>query len=253
MVTRRTFVLQVATLAAPLVVVGRTPAQAAKPLALPANPSAEFLATIDANYRELVRGVMRSPTVTARHAEESFFAQPALYDWFLEHPDRASLAWRRLNVPCAEVVSEGRGAFAYKDEAGSHVSWRPVAKFTDGVVWYATGQVKFAPLLPVVAVKGVAILKCPRKSVGKTGEAAIFEPSTTIYAQTDSRAASAVLRLVGPAAPRLAEQGAEQLLLFFSGPSRYVFDHPEDGAKLLAPPDLASPRRRGRDPRGGSR
>ena len=178
---------------------------------------------------------MRAPTVTAKYAEEAFFAHPALYDWFLKHADRAATAWRRLNVPCAEVTDEGGGVFAYRDDNGSAVGWRPVATFADGVVWYAAGKIKLGALLPVVAVKGVAILKCPRKSVGKTGEAAIFEPTTVVYAQTDSRAATAVLRVVGSAAPKMAEQGAEQLLLFFSGPSRYVFDHPEDAAKLLAP------------------
>ncbi len=243
MLSRRSFVARAAAaLAVPLVLTGDSPAQGeratkpeAKPLAVPANPSAEFLAAIDAPYRDAVRAVMRDPTVTATHKEEPFFAQPAVYDWLLKHADRAATAWRRLNVPCAEVVAKGDGVFAYRDEAGSEVAWRPVATFADGVVWYAAGKVKLGALLPVIAVKGVAIRKCPRKSVGKTGEAAIFETSTVVYAQTDSRAAATVLRIVGPAAPRMAEQGAEQLLLFFSGPSRYVFDHPEDAAKLLAP------------------
>ncbi len=56
-----------------------------------------------------------------------------------------------------------------------------------------------------------------------------------MYLQTDSRAASAVLRMIGPAAPRMAEQGAEQLLLFFSGPARYVYRHPDQLESLLAP------------------
>jgi len=241
MLSRRSFVCQAA---AALLVLPELAAQEAKPpadrgarpLAVPVNPPAAFLETIDAKYRDPVRAVMRAPTVTAKHAEEPFFAQPAVYDWFLDHPDRASLAWRRLNVPCAEIADQGNGGFLFKDEQGSEVSWRAVAKFADGLVWYATGKVKPAAMLPVVPVKAVAILRSPRKPAGDTGEAAAFEPSTTVYIQTDSKATAAMLRIVGPAAPRMAEQGAEQLLLFFSGPSRYIFDHPEDAAKLLAPP-----------------
>ena len=236
MLSRRSFVVQAA---AALVLAPRLGAQepkpVAKPLAVPMNPPAAFFDAIDAKSREAVRAVLRSPTLTAKSAEEGFFAAPSLYDWFLDHPDRAALAWRRLDVPCAEVLDQGNGAFGYKDELGTEVSWKSVARFADGVVWYATGKVKPAALLPVVPVRAVAILKCPRKPAGLSGESASFEPSTTVSIQTDSKAAAAFLRIVGPAAPRMAEQGAEQLLLFFSGPSRYLFDHPEETAKLLAP------------------
>ena len=239
MLSRRSFVVQAAALAlAPRLtprVAAQEPRPAAKPLAVPLNPPPAFFDALDPKYREAVRAVLRAPTISAKSAEESFFAQPALYDWFLEHPDRASVAWRRLDVPCAEVADQGNGAFGYSDDHGTEVSWRAVAKFADGVVWYATGKVRPAALLPVVPVKAVAILKCPRKATGPTGESASFEPSTTVSIQTDSKAAAAVLRVVGPAAPRMAEQGAEQLLLFFSGPSRYLFDHPNETAKLLAP------------------
>ena len=175
MLSRRSFVVQ----AAAAVVLGPAAAAfaqeakpAAKPLAVPANPPAAFLDAIDAKFRDPVRSVMRAPTISAKYAEESFFAQPAIYDWFLDHPDRASLAWRRLNVPCAEIVDQGTGAFLYKDDQGSEVTWRAVAKFADGVIWYATGKVKPAAVLPVVSIKAVAILKCPRKATGDTGEAA---------------------------------------------------------------------------------
>ena len=242
MLSRRSFLARVTPLVTvgaaalpPLAAAAQEPKAVAKPLAVPVNPSAAFLEAIDAKFREPVRSVLRAPTLTAKHAEEPFFAQPSVYDWFLDHPDRTALAWRRLNIPCAEVLDQGGGAFGYKDEAGNEVSWRAVAKHADGVVWYATGKVKPAALLPVVPVKAVAIVKCPRKASGATGEMASFEPSGTVYVQTDSKAATAILRVVGPAAPRMAEQGAEQLLLFFSGPARYVFEHPEDAAKLMAP------------------
>ena len=55
-----------------------------------------------------------------------------------------------------------------------------------------------------------------------------------IYLQTDSKAAALIARLLGPAAPRLAEQGAEQLLLFFAGLTRYIDVHPDEAGTLLA-------------------
>jgi hypothetical protein len=209
--------------------------RAAKPLAIPLSPSREFLASLDPKYRDLVSGVMRNPTVTSQHNEDPFFAHPAIYDWLLDHPDRGSVAWRRLKVPCLEINESPVGQFVFKDPNGTEVSWRAVARFADGIVWYATGHVKAAPVLPLVAIKGVAVLKCPRTNVDNRGETATFEPTVNLYLQTDNKAASAVLRVIGPAAPRMAEQGAEQLLLFFSGPSRYIFEHPEDSEKLLGP------------------
>ena len=40
---------------------------------------------------------------------------------------------------------------------------------------------------------------------------------------------------MGPSAPRVAEQGAEQLLYFFNGIARYAQTHPEKAENLLAP------------------
>ena len=41
--------------------------------------------------------------------------------------------------------------------------------------------------------------------------------------------------MAGPAAPRMAEEGAEQLLFFFSGMARYLEKHPDQMAALLTP------------------
>jgi hypothetical protein len=48
-----------------------------------------------------------------------------------------------------------------------------------------------------------------------------------LFLYTDSRAAALVARLMGPQAPRLAEQGLSQLELFFSGPAWYLQQHPD--------------------------
>ena len=56
-----------------------------------------------------------------------------------------------------------------------------------------------------------------------------------MYIQCDSKLAAAALRIAGPSAPRLAEEGAEQLLFFFNGIGRYVTANPEKAEGLLAP------------------
>jgi hypothetical protein len=82
-------------------------------------------------------------------------------------------------------------------------------------------------------VKAVAVVRYV--SVPTTDAAiATFTPEVSVYLQTDSRAANAVMRIAGPAAPKMAEQGAEQLLFFFSGIATYLHKHPEKVATLLA-------------------
>ena len=63
----------------------------------------------------------------------------------------------------------------------------------------------------------------------------MLTPTVNIYFQTDSRAAATVMRMAGPAAPRMADDGAEQLLFFFSGMARYLEKHPDQTGALLSP------------------
>ena len=210
------------------------PALAAPP-ARPAEAAPEFLAAIPPQWRAAVAAVVASPTLTARSEETPFLARPADYDFLTANPDRASLAWQRLTVPCLPIRAARDSQYVWSDAAGNQVTWRAVARFTDGVVWLAGGQIKPGTVLPTVPVRAVAVLRCPRTPLAGDPGMATFEPSAVIYLQTDSRAASAFLRIAGPAAPRLAEQGAEQMLLFFSGPARYARQNPEKVPELFAP------------------
>ena len=212
--------------------VAGTPARTFDPN--PAPSSAPTLIDVVAPaHREVVSSVVRQPTLTAKGTEDPFPASAKVYDWLLDHPDRTAQAWRRMGVPCVEINDLGNGQFGWSDKNGSEVTWRAVGRFPDGVVWLATGKVKPGALLPTVPVKAVAILHAPR-TTGKDG-AETITPSVRVYLLTDSKAASAVLRMFGPAVPRMAEQGAEQLLLFFSGVSGYLGQHPEKTETLLAP------------------
>src|SRR5262249_35826017 len=146
-------------------------------------------------------------------------------------PDRTSLAWMRLRVPCLPVEALPGGRFGWSDERSGEIVWLTVAESAAGRVYFAEGKFRPGPLLPVIPVKAVAVLwhDLPagdgRGTVGQRVD---------LYLQTDSRAAAVLARLVGPAGPRLAEQGAEQLLLFYSGIARYCDRHPERTNELLA-------------------
>ena len=63
-----------------------------------------------------------------------------------------------------------------------------------------------------------------------------FSTSVQVYIHSDSKAAALAVRLLGAAAPKVAEQGAEQFLEFFNGIAEYVQKNPSKAESLLAPP-----------------
>lgn len=206
------------------VVAKRTPTAATKP---------SILDHVAASHRQVVGDVLRNATLSTQAQEDPFAAHPNVFDWLTEHPDRASLAWRRMGVPCVAISQLPDGRFHWAED-GSELTWRLVGRFEHGMIWYATGRVKPGQLLPTIPVKSVAVLTSPRTVNDAEGHTEL-RPAVHVYLQTDSRAANAALRVLGPAAPRMAEQGAEQLLLFFTGPARHIYQRPEQSKTLLAP------------------
>jgi hypothetical protein len=214
----------------------RSQAQAVTPTAAAPAPKPNpfpWLADVPADHRDSVAVVVKQPTLSAKFTEETFTAHPKVYTWLLDHPDRAAAGWVRVGVPSVAIDDLKDGRFRWKDENGSDLTWRTVAGYADGRVWYAAGQVKASPLFPMVPVKAVAVLRHPSKPAADGAE--IYTPSIEVYFQTDSKAATTVLRLFGPAAPRMAEDGAEQLLFFFSGLARHLHKHPDKVPSVLAP------------------
>jgi hypothetical protein len=212
---------------------GTAPVKAqARPVPSPA--SATVPDAVAPAFRDAVARVMKAPTVSTRYAEEPFPAHTNVYKWMLDHPDRVSLAWQRLQVACVEITDLGNGKFRWADEAGSELIWQVAGRLADGVIWYATGKVKPAALLPMVPVRAVVVLRHPAGPATRSG-AGTLQPDVAAYIQTDSRAANAILRMLGPAIPKMAEQGAEQLLYFFSGVAAYLHKHPDQVGIVLAP------------------
>jgi hypothetical protein len=179
--------------------------------------------------RESVARVVQKPTLSAHGPAEEF--RGGLYDWLLDHPDRAAVAWRRLGVPCVPITDRGQGRFGWADGQGSELTWLTAWSGPGVRVWYAEGVAKPGPLLPVMPVRAVAVLRHSRRR--DADGRLLVAHEVDVYLQTDSKAAALVTRLLGPAAPRLAEQGATQLLLFFSALARHLDEHPDQVTALL--------------------
>jgi hypothetical protein len=187
---------------------------------------------VEPAFRDAVARVMGKPTLSARGTCDEVLCTPSVYDWLVDHPDRVALAWRRLKVPCVEITDLGNGRFAWAED-GSELVWQTVGRFPDGVVWYATGKVKPAPVGPTVPVRAVVVMSYPKQPAA--GGLANVRPVAQAYLHTDSRAANMVMRMLGPTAPKLAQEGAEQLLFFFNGVARYAQAHPDQADALLGP------------------
>lgn len=187
------------------------------------------LEALPAGVRAKVARIVQSPTLSTHAPADDFPA--SLYDWLLDHPDRVALAWRRLGVPCVGITNHGDGTFGWTDGQGSELTWQTAWSGPGGRIWVAEGQARPGPHLPLVPVRAVAILRCAkrRESDGRT----FVTHEVDVYMQTDSKAAALITKLMGPAAPRLAAQGAEQLLLFFSGIGRHLEAHPDETLTLL--------------------
>ena len=186
-----------------------------------------LLEVVAENYREQVAQVIKAPTLAAKGTDDEFVAHPQVYDWLVDHPDRTAVAWQRMDVPCVDITALGKGQFYWTDEKGSELAWQAVGRFENGVVWYATGKMKAGALLPTVPVRAVAVLHAPRVVADKESGEATFKPTIHVYMLSDSRLATAALRVMGSNAPKMAEEGAEQLLFFFSGVARYLHKKPD--------------------------
>jgi hypothetical protein len=191
-----------------------------------------MLDQLSGEWRTAVDRVIQRPTLTAQSPPDSFAINDELYRWMLDHPDRVALAWRRMRVPAVEITPLDNGSFSWRDDKGSELVWRTLARVPEGRLWYAEGKVRPGALLPLVPVRAVAVLRheVQRSASGRT----TVHHQVDAYMQTDSKFANLVTRLLGPAAPKMAEDGAEQMLYFFSGVARYLDEHPDKAPKLLA-------------------
>lgn len=186
-------------------------------------------------HRRLARQVLDKPAFAALGPSETFYCKPDQYRWFLDHPDRAVAAWRRLGAKCTSITPKGEQQFGWTDDLGSEVTWEAIHRGGDLRIWYAEGKVKPSAVMPMVPIKALVVMR--HKETKNDDGAALITHHAELYVQTDSKTAGMVARMLGPASQRVAEQGLGQLQLFFSGLSWYLDRHPEHEHLLLRETD----------------
>lgn len=182
-------------------------------------------------YQQEVRQVLQGPTVAARAPAETFACRPENYYHFLDHPDQAVRAWRKLGAKCVTITDRGAGQFGWNDELGSEVTWETVFRGPNLRIWYAHGKVRPSAMFPMVPVQVVVVLHHAEKKSAE-GDNAI-EHHSEVFLHTDSKTAALFARMMGSSSARLAEQGLSQMQLFFSALCWYLDQHPQRAAMLM--------------------
>src|SRR5437764_1087421 len=83
-------------------------AQAAGPTVLSLLKKADVeipipMQNVAAGDRDAVKAVFENSTLSAKSQSETFKASPDHYLYFLDNPDRAVCAWRRLGAKCVSI------------------------------------------------------------------------------------------------------------------------------------------------------
>src|SRR5262249_32317110 len=183
------------------------------------------------HVRDGARRALDKPTVYSRGPAEAFACDPAVYYYFLDHPDRAVNAWRRLGAKCLNITDRGNGRFGWSDEYGSDIVWETVYRSPGLRIWYAEGKARPSAMLPLVPVRAVVLMHHV-EGRDRTGNPAIRH-QTDMLLRTDSSAASLAGEVMGGSPARLAEQTLGQPQMFFAGLAWYLHRHPERADALL--------------------
>jgi hypothetical protein len=191
-----------------------------------------LLQELPAPFREKARPVLERPTLATRGVDEVFPCNPLVYHWLLDHPDLAVPMWRRLGAQCMAIADRGSGWFGWSDGRDSEVHWQTVQQTPHLRVWYAEGNVRPASLLPLVPLRAVVVLHFTEGQDARGR--ALIRHQADMFLYTDSKTAVWVTRLLGPTAPRLAQQCVTQMQMFFSALAWYLDRDPERADKLVA-------------------
>ncbi len=225
--TRLALTLLVSVISANWSQAGGTPNKN-KPDSLPRKPIPINHLPVD--LRNEILQIIKKPTLSARGPLDSFLCRPEHYHFFLDNPDRAVTAWRRLGAICVDISKVGKDKYAWEDEFGSKVTWEVICRGSGYRVWFARGKVRAARLLPLVPLRIVIVLR--HKETESPRGYAVVQQQSEMFLKTNSRAIAAATRMLGQSTTRAAEGGLEQMQLFFSGLSRFLGSHPSAAESL---------------------
>lgn len=194
-------------------------------------PNKVWFEQLTTAWHDRLGEVMNHPTLVSRGTAEVFRGSVPLYEWLLDHPDAASKLWRRLGAKCMEIIDEGNGGFRWADNQGSVLHWVAVNNRPGLRVWFAEGRIRPGLLLPEVPVTAVVVLRYGEFQE-RPGQPALRHQAE-LYFHTDSKTATLLTKMLGPTAPKLAEQCLAQLETFFSVLAAYLDRHPDKLWTLL--------------------
>jgi hypothetical protein len=180
---------------------------------------------VPTGLRGKIKNVLDQPLFSTRGPAETFACQPFQYTYLLDHPDQAVKLWRKLGAKCVTISDRGQGRFGWSDEKGGDLHWDTAYNGPKMRIWYAEGKVRPGALLPLVNVRAVVVL---RHSEGKDAKGnPLVRHQAELFLTSDSATAALAARLLGPSAPRMAEQYVGQMQTFFSALAWYYGRHPE--------------------------
>ncbi len=185
-----------------------------------------------ANLRDAIYNVIKHPSIQTSTKMDRFYGYDTLYLWLLDHPATVALGWRRLGIPALDIREIQSGKFQWKDER-NQLTWITVARGSAGRVWYAEGTVNPGPMMPIIPVRAVAVLH--HDFYLDKENRTIIVHRVDCYMQSESKIANLVTKMMGSSASHMAESGADQLLFYFSGITRYLYKYPKYTRELLKP------------------
>ncbi len=181
--------------------------------------------------RDQVKSITDQTTFCARGPAESFTCKSDHYHYFLDHPDRAVTAWRRMGAKCVSIQPLANDHFSWSDDNGGKVTWETVHRGQGVRVWVAEGKVRPLAVMRLVPVKVVVIL---RYTENKNAEGvATITHQTDLFVHTESDVLSLAAKVLGGSVKGKAEEGLGQFQMFFSYLSWRLHRHPEQVAALL--------------------
>jgi hypothetical protein len=199
------------------------------------------LERLSPKVREGVQRVLEQPTISAHGPAEVFRARSSFYRWLLDHPDRAVQMWHRLGARCLTITDRGAGRFGWADGQGSDIAWQTAFSGPGVQIWYAEGMATPSPIMPPVPLRAVAVLRFAESSalspLAREGEPhgkSLMFHRGELFVQTDSQTAALIAKLMGPSAPKMAEQCVAQMEMFFSALAWYIERHPDRAQTLLS-------------------
>jgi hypothetical protein len=179
-------------------------------------------------WQEKVRLVVTEPTLSAKGPAEVFTCDPTTYEWLLENPHHAVTMWKMLGAKCSGIEKESANNFYSREASGNNIQFHLITDRDGLKIWYAHGFGKPTALLPAIPVQAVIVLQYQDSVINKS-----VKHQMTIYAKTESKAASIVSKAFGSSMAGMSEKTVGQMQMFFGALPWYLMRNPERAENLL--------------------